>query len=595
MQTENSYSDFMRLFENVISNNDVFMAQTLLEHVFPALSEDDQATVVTDVFSTAMKEGTSEIQNIFIKKFGLDSGVAKDYIHSCLHDREKGRDILDIVSSYAGVYYGSLLVGAFIMGDLEIAESLFSQNKDKMPELKRYSSVTLIDDQSVSNRSEEMAEVSAQELRRLCEILDGAGLREVVDEKFRILGTKSLNSSKESTRSSPFSGKIPTLDGGVVLDPELFIAFRDQAGKTPFPKVFSKIPCWVKDGDYHSCDDIQVFRVDHVAKSRQEPTSFARVIENHLDEREFKTASNFTLKVSLEAVPGSTKDEAKLVEGTAENLIKNILPQDLIAGFRHPEGYSLALFDTAVLSGMSIGNVDGNNLCLANLFAKDFFPASVLSNAYNHNSSEVINDDDTGINSDDGDDLYSCLLSHDLKSHLLALIPETMWLNLFKKISYKLGYLELIEAKKLFGFDNATAAVRLNNDKDVIGLFESGYKFSDASADVKSVEFLGSDSSRKSHDPSVLIKLIKMGGWPSKLPKPASIADGLTMAIRKKSDPIYNYYLLSAGAEEVIKAAKTPAQFDFIYELFPREDITHLLKLMPKSVRAKHLEDDLGM
>lgn len=595
MQTDHIYNGYSSVLREVIRNDDLITAEAFMSSLYPIMSDSDKDSLSGSTFMEVMSSGSIEMKLLFIKNFGLTQDAAQNYINSCLHDPVKDRSLLHKTCEYIGEFYGSELAGAFIMGDLEVAEALFKANKERKPVVSINVSETLIDGNRVSNRSEIMAPISAKALRRLTEIIHSAGLRSIIDDECRILGTNSLTKSKHSTRSQCFTGKIPTLNSGVIYNPGLLIAFSEQMKKTDFSRVFSKVPCWVRPGDFENSDAVSLFQIRHVMKQSEELTSLDKVIHSYDQGQERLHVKNGVIELKIEHTPYEVEDSGYRsggkVKGGACNLVKEILQDDVLSGFNHPEGFQLAVVDVELLRQYSINQPSSSEIYRANEFAENFFPVSVLSNSYNHHTWEVINDGHLGMESFNGLEIFRAVRNLLLRDHILDLFPKEIWKDLYEKCSYKMGANEILDAKELFGFDDSVSKLTLGSSA-IYALYESGFKFFN---DGVNCEFDAAPDNGTDPDSKAYVYFIRMGGWPSELPKPESLQDGLTLAVRKKNDPIYKFYLLSVGAEEVVKAAKTAAQFNFIYEVFPREEITPLLKYMPQSLKGKHLEDDLGM
>lgn len=601
MQTEHVYQSYSTILSEIIKNNDLTTAKAFLTGLYPSMSDYNQEEFSGLIFTNVMSKGSLDMQLLFIDTFGMSSGAAKGYINSCLHDKNKDRSLISTVAKYIGENYGAELAGAFIMGDVEIAETLFLSNSEKRPVISNQNGWTLIDDQRIDNKSEIMAEINSSQLRRLTEIIDSAGMNFIIDHDYRVLGTSSLQNSKFSTSSPVYSGSFPTIEFGVINHPELFLAFKEQSSKTAFPGVFSKIPCWVRPGTFENSEKVSVYSTRQVLTSRDvnrnvvSVTPLSELVRSFHNDLTPLSLDRGVLEFQLEhthfEMEESGYKSASKVKGSSSNLLKEIVPLDVISGFGHPPGYLLAVVDIELLEGIPISSPSSDELKLASEFAKGFFPATVLSNAYNSHDWDVMNDGLVGFDSYDGLEAFQALRNPLLRDHLIEFIPESLWLALYKKCSYKMSADTILDAKDTFGFDDSISKITLNT-KSICRLYESGFKLFNSG---ENCEFDAHPARGESRDVNSYVYYIRMGGWPSTLPKPKSVQEGISFAIRKKNDPIYDLYLLSVGAEEVIKAAKTPAQFDHIYHVFPRGDLTPFLKLMPRSLKGKHLEDDLGM
>lgn len=599
MQSDQVYSGYSSILDSVISNNDLVTAKSFISGLYPVMSDYNQDEFRTTIFSNVMRKGSLEMQELFIESFGMSAELSSSFINACLHDLGKDRSLLNIACNNIGEKYGSELAGAFVMGDIQIAEALFNANSGRRPKLSYHYGSQLIDGERVSNRSEIMAKLSSSELSSLCDLIERAGMRYILDHEQRLLGTNSLNDSKFSTKTSAFIGKLPRIDGGVIRDPELLIAFKEKGVGASFPKVFSRIPCWIPEGMIDSSEHVSIFEVHQIFKqtnnyhSINQDTPLSDIIQSYAPGHEPVSIRSGTIEFHLKPIhfemAESDFSSASKVKSSSENILKEIVSLDILSGFGHPVGYQLAVVDIDFLSSLPVSGFSAEDLVSAKTYASTFFPASVLSNAYNQHSWDVMNDNLVGFDSYNGKEIFEALQNPLLRSHLLELIPDTLWVELYKNCGYKLAASEILDAKETLGLDDKTSSLHLKKD-DIYKLYYAGFKFQS-----NGCVFDAHPSHNEQPDENSYIYFIRMGGWPSALPQPSTVQEGLALAIRKKNDPIYDYYLLSLGAEEVIRAAKSPAQFNHIYQIFPREEITPLLSLLPKTLKGKHLEDDLGM
>lgn len=596
MKTEHTYRAYSDLFSEIFKANDLPTATELLRFLPSIVSKDNMEELSGSILSSAMTEASSDMQLLFLERFGMTKEAAGSYINSCLHDKGKDRSHLKIASSYVGDLYGSMLAGAFVMGDVQVCKELYNHNKDFRPLFSISNGEKLVDGERVDNRSEIMAEISSGELRVISEILVEAGMDYVFSGQYRLLGSSSLRKSEESTLSGKYTGLLPSIHSGLIKNPELFLAFKNEASKSGCPRVFSKVPCWVKRGELTPSPDVTIFRPFHGVKVKDWSRevcykTFSDLAEMKPSDRR-DSIHYGSVQMKVEPCQFTTqetmKDFCESIFSSANNIIKSILPINILSGLGMPEGYDLAVIDLAVLDGFPIGSMNPENKEKAYEFASSFFPASVLFNSHSGSRQDILDTGHVGIDSDYGLELFRGLSDSTLKDDILNAVPHELWVDLFKHCSWRMGHVEILNAKEFFGFDDSISRIELD-EASVKKLFESGYKFYNDGANCSFKD------EQESKDLQAFVCFIKMGGWPSKLPRPSSVEEGLQMAVRKKNDPIYRYYLRSVGSEDVIKLAKTQSHFNLIYEVFPREELTHLLKLMPRSVKARHLEDDLGM
>lgn len=591
MSTEHSYGQYEKLFDEIVENDDLITAETILRHVYPILSLENQDDFTSSITNEVMNSGSNKMQSLFVEVFGLSSSAANSYIFACLRDPGKDRSQLVSASKYIGEYYGANLVGAVVSGDLEVAETLYSQNIGRPLKIRHFDGQTLIDDETIPLRSEVMAQVDATTLKELFRILDLAGLRVLIDSKFRQLGSSSFVKSAGSTSNGPYIGALPTLSNGVIINPELMLAFKFESERSPFGKVYSKVPCWVKPGEFEASESISLFNISHVIEFSKQTLPLSTVCSSYQGDSEPLPILGGGFKLGLEYQAFDTEDEDRIIKGTAENLIKEVLTDDILAGFGHPKGYQLAVVDLSFLSQLGVGVTQATSMMQASEYADNFFPVSVLNNAYVNYSWDVMNDDNVGIDSFNGRELFEGLSNEQLSRYLIDVIPPKLWKTTFNRCSYELKSSEILKAKDLFGLDNRHGKLRLDATR-IADLHQAGYVLQN---NGDNCSFQAKPDSGESFDRDSYVNYMNMGGWPSDLKKPDGVAEGLGLAMRKKNDPIYKFYLLHIGIDEVIKCASTTAQFNLIYDVFPRQEIEPFLNLVPQALKGRHLEDDLGL
>ena len=589
MPSVNNYNEFGKLLKQVIKAGDTEIADRLLTHLYPFLSADDQDEVRTDILGHALMRGSLPIKQLFIQRLGLSPEAAYEYIKDCLENPEKDRDLLDDAAQHLEQFYGVLQVGAVIKGDLEIAETLLKHKPDRDIVID-YSNLVnyqiLIDGEECWFQSEYMHEISSRQLKRVYSILDQAGLRDLFDHKTPLFGEGNFKHARLSTRSSGFKGTLPILTDGVLTHPELFLAFAEQKSQSAFGKVYDKIPCWIKDVEHEISQQVIKFKKDQHLFHKPMKKELAKLSDADLQELEHHKTLGVRLGLTFE-----NDATVGLQANTVTALIKNMLPLHLQCGFNTPPGYVLAIMDLDYLAQFGANGFTSENMALARDFAEQFFPAPVLFNAYTHKSLGM-SDGEIGVNSYESSLVFACLSDNSMVDGLLEVIPTDVWKNLFSSCSYKLGATELLKAKELFGFTSLDSPVSVTL-RDVLVLHAAGYIF-EGGENTQNVR-LSADQSEMDANPHIVAKYIQMGGWPSSLPRPVSMEEAMSLAVKRRKDPIYTLYLRSVGVEESLKAASTPAQYMLVLELFSSAEVNPHLKLLPKNLRGKHLEDVMGL
>jgi hypothetical protein len=201
-----------------------------------------------------------------------------------------------------------------------------------------------------------------------------------------------------------------------------------------------------------------------------------------------------------------------------------------------------------------------------------------------------MSDGEIGIKSHKGSELFSELAKGEIADSLLKSIPDPVWKALFRCCAYELNAASLIKAKSQFGLSNLDGRLSLSLDT-VNELHAAGYVFEEGGRNCD----LSAKIAERDANPKIMVKYIQMGGWPSSLPRPVDVEEALGHAMRQRNDPSYVLYLQAQGAEESLKVAKTPSQFKKLFELFTSAEITPHLKLVPRNLRGKHLENELGL
>jgi hypothetical protein len=589
MPTVNAYPDFSKMLKSAAKNGDVEIADQLITHMLPFLSEEDQEDVRKDVFDEVMVKGTLPIKRLFIQHFGLLPNAAYEYIKNCLENPEKERDLLQECAKSVQQYYGVLQAGAVIMGDLEIAEVLLAHKPDRAVEIDRSDTMEftiLLDGEKCLLRSEIMQEISGPTLKRLFTILDAAGLRDVFDNKRPLFSENIFKDSRHSTKSECFKGELPKISAGVMANPELFLAFLEESGKCAFGKVYNKIPCWVKDEEHENNPLLMKFKNNQViTRYKLEGIKLGQTLSSG----DLEAISEGNIGVTLGLICDDHEIYDTEIRTQANALVMEMLPLGVQAGLVAPTGFKLAIVDLEYLKQYTISQAATQQLEMARKYTDSFFSASALFNAYDTRTNGM-SDGEIGIKSHNGSELFDELAKGDITERLLNFIPDPVWKNLFRCCSYSLNAPSLIKAKSQFGLSNLDARLSLSLDT-VNQLHAAGYRFEDNGHNCS----LSADLSERDANPKVVIKFIQMGGWPSNLPRPADVEEALGQAMRQRNDPSYVLYLQAHGAEESLKVAKTPSQFKKLFELFTSTEITPHLKLVPRNLRGKHLENELGL
>lgn len=592
MKSQHTYPVYAQLFREILSNNDVQTSINFLENMLPLLSDADKDSITGGVFSDVMRNGSPEMQMVFISKFDIQDLQSHVYIEDRLLNPGKERDNLDLVVKSVGSDYGSLLTGAIIKGDLQIASKLYGFHGKKDFERILNGGEIYIDGRRVELKSEVMEPVTSSVFKELMKIVEGSGLSFILDHDERVIGKNWLNESKYSTSSKSYSGLYPTISAGVLLNPELMIAFSDQAQKSPFTKTFSKIPCWVREGEYEGVDGLVIFKPERsVIKEDENRRHIFTDIEfdefpKLMKDEEFRTQDcRLTFKIS------PTKEYSSMIErDLIGSVLQEVVSNQVKCGFGFPDGYHLAIADIGFLQQFDVSPIDSSNLKLSLEYAKEFYPAKVVNNAYSHLFADTVDcSNGIGIEKVYFSNLFERLVSKENQPYLRQIFDDSVWLDIFSK-SWSLTGRDILVAKEVFGFDDRHSRFHLS--KEAVDLLHSeGYKFFDGEANCS----MQSASSSNNPNFDTYVKFIDMGGWPSLVDKPSSVAECLAMAVKKKTVPVYKCYLRHLGAEKVVPEAKTDAQFKVVYEVFERGEIEPLLGKIPRQFRARHLEDDLGM
>jgi hypothetical protein len=90
-------------------------------------------------------------------------------------------------------------------------------------------------------------------------------------------------------------------------------------------------------------------------------------------------------------------------------------------------------------------------------------------------------------------------------------------------------------------------------------------------------------------------KLMKMQGWPGRDTRPASVAEAMKIAIRKKETSHHSTFIEASGAEAAIQACKTEAQYRFILKLFSTDEIRPFAQQLPLKQLGDVFSMDIGL
>lgn len=563
----NYYENFEEFFQSAISRNDTALASALIDSILPIISTDHAEAVSGRIYKRVMGGDSKELQELFLNKFGLTSETAVSYIQGCLRDKSKERYYLDAAIKLLGNKYGCVLIDSISTGDLYIANKIAEAHSFKNIEYSFSMGRLLFDGDLSELRNNGMGEISSRDFKLLMNLLGKVGLSDLIEKDSFLFGYSTFSDANRSTTGDFYLDAIPIIDNGVINNPELFFAFANQLKHERFSAPHSKIPCFIKDGDFIGVDGVVCFKRKLVA-------SINRAVY---------------VQIGIEAIypKGNEVDITK-----AENFISHIIPFDMQLGIGWPEGYSLSVIDVEVLMQLDTAYQDNDKLSNAFKFADSFYPTKLFSFLYDDSRYSVSSySTRPGLKADSAKAVFDYFFKSSSKEIFKSMLEEDFWKTLYRYCSPHLSGKEIIDINRTFGFDDRHGVFNLDCD-DIRHLYSAGFKFQHNNKDINYDHRPNLSHLDKKESISMLIE---MGAWPSNAEIPLTCEDAIKAGVKKRNDIIYGCYLVAQGVVPALKSAKTDAQFEYVISLFKADEIAENIGLIPNKFRGHQLEQGLGL
>lgn len=612
-----NYRAYEHLLKEVAEDNNLVMAEYLLNglSLMDQSHEEDARRVYRQILKN---DKLHRMANVFAEKLGVDQETAVSYFEKILFDTtlsrsEIGRFLPKLDDAYAAVF-----VSALSMGDIEVANLVKSNYPSGFP-LKPESYDT-INGHRIFGYSEHMNNLkSIEETKAVFELIVNSGLGDLVgkgDQENSRCWKWMVSSQKWSvpiqiTDTERLSIPLPKLSKGVVSDPELLIAFAEGSRRTNYPEIYKNSLVWVADSDQEVLDEsiIKILPVRSftagVTGSNMDTfdlNDFSPELVGNLSYSRYGDdlkgiAAIQRINVGIQASTGSKLDNAQL-----QILSRRLMPDDHLAGFNHPPGYTLCMVDTQWLEIFDVGGIDKVAFEKAQDFVSRFFSVAMIEN---HAEMAGKESDYTPkpqgvvyISPYSAKQIFLLLGDGRTREGIKNTIHPLLWSELFKRSGTGLGGRALTLAKEHLGLDLAKDKCYARMTWKVIEeLCKESYSLWLDEAKTRrmevSIDHQTSDHGRSSADDYQ--NLISIGGWPEGVPEYESIGQAITKGVRLNDVTIPQAYLRAMGVENVIPHIKTKAQWGFFFRTFENADIAPHLDMMPEHYRADLLADDLGL
>jgi hypothetical protein len=494
---------------------------------------------------------------------------------------------------------------------------------------------------------------SAGQISELIEWLPGIGMGFMVgvdSDHALLLQTAKVKAPIEHLvwQDEGFAGELPTLSNGLVSSPELLIVMGEKVGESVLPGGYQDVLCWVSkehleefSGSVDPYDSCQFLQVKKVVPGRGQVLRDIELIDvteealadvsHHRIEDGYHSQSNAEWDyngLTLQTFPENYKEPRNsLVLGHFAN-------EAIKQGFWGKPGHTLCRVGVGFLNQFPCGPVDQANLDIAKGFAKNHCPLDIMTTIAKGSGKRTALHRVSGAR-------YSPRHTHiskffksfgddsPLQPHFKQSVPMALF-NYMKQefcdVSFNADV--ILAVHQGLGLDNSGFAMNLGA-KGLQKLVDAGFRFSDDTVcmPVYSKGPSGEYLNHRREDTDTFVKFdpekeleldsdILEGDdrramddlykhtaaanlWPGDMKGPTSLSDAMTRAFRKKTYSVQREALLGyiqlAGIDACAAEAKTPAHWALLKERFTRAQIDPYLKVMPREIRGKVIEDDLGL
>lgn len=423
--------------------------------------------------------------------------------------------------------------------------------------------------------------------------------------------------------SMRFYGDLPSLNNGVLSQPELAIALHEEASRVSAPDAYKPMLCWA------SADMVSQF-CQHLAPliAYQNANGYGSMAKWKEDSISSGSLDVPTIEVGVRPTERSTP--------FANHLFYAMGPASSHRGLEDQQGRVLCETTTEFLLEFSVAACEEGNLAAANAFVDHYCPAEIMAlqaaevgeREFGTTQGIYRFPDDLRTNLTSNFDLLFLALTEDPR--VRDLMTKEQWGKLLLKAT-TIHPEALVALYQIFGFDNSGKDLNLGAD-DLQTLIKGSYRFADGTKVFESEPAFHKHNYQSDlhlapsvHIPQRLsfasslkqnrtlqevlefalknyLGIHKMNLWPTQGAKPTDLADAIKLATRvefgdvnKSKTMALHAYLLDAGVEACAQAASSPTQWMKLLDVFSGEELQPYLKVMPNKVRGRLLENGMGL
>lgn len=606
------YKYFSQFLGEAVANGDETVVAYLLDCMHAHMTDEhiEEARCVQREYLDA--PGLESIMNIMIEKIGVDTETAARYFNKHLMDKSLSRTQLEAYLPHLGIQMGAVYASALFKGDVAIVRRIREHYNKDFPLSVAMDLQLNIDGQDVFCKSESMSNLtSVADLRYIFEntVSSGLGMLTGKTETGRydwMLSDSKLKPAVEVAQQAKNSCELPTVERGIIQNPELFHVLNNAQQHTHYPQMFGRMLAWVATaeladyaGDLIPLESVKNFGIGFETPDIVMPLeSFSVDVFNgrvYNDRYTNRREGIWTFTgINLGLVPINAL--ATQVR-QASILCRYLLPPDQALGLNHKPGFTLCMVTTQWLDQFESGQFRADRLEVATAFAANYYPVDLYLVITKELGFTKANDGELiglkNIKRYSASPFFEYLNDPAVAKPLKEVINAELWELLFKNTGAGLGVEGLLAAKEHFGFtlDMLNAAVTLPYD-EIRDLHRAGYTML---KDPESPRVRVIIKNSSDHSEGAYKAIIDMGGWPNQQPEFASAADAIKAAVRKQDQNIHIAYLKSMGVKKAIEGAKTEVHWNFLRRIFENSEITPHLDEVPEKYRADILSVDLGL
>jgi hypothetical protein len=607
------YKHFSDFLGEAVANGDESLVEYLLEGMHAHMTDDhvEQAREIQRQYLDV--PGLESVMSIMIEKIGVDAETAARYFKKHLMDKDLSRSQLQDYLPHLGVKFGAVYASALFRGDVAIARCIREHYSHNFPLSVPMDLQLNIDGEEVECRSEKMRNLtSLSDLRYIFEntVSSGLGMLTRKGEGSRydwMLSDSKLELSIEIAQQCKNSCELPTVERGVIQNPELLHVLNDAQRNTFYPEMFGRTLAWVATAELanYASDLIPVESVKNFGIGFETPDivmpleSFSVDVFNgrvYNDQYTNRREGIWTFTgINIGMIPITDLDtKAQQVR----TLSRYLLPSDQALGLNHKPGFTLCMVHIEWLNQFESGHLDAERTEAAQAFAASYYPIDLyLILARELENDKVNNGEFIGLKNVgrySAAPVFEYLNDPVVAKPLKEVINDELWQLFFENTGAGLGGEGLLAAREHFGFTLGMLNKTVSLSHDLIrDLHRAGYEMQTQPGVSARVQVDIKNAS--DHSLFAYQAIIDMGGWPARYPEFTNAAEAIKAAVRKNDQAIHIAYLKSIGVQKAIEGAKTEVHWNFLRRIFENSEITPHLDDVPEKYRADILSVDLGL